>query len=68
MKKTGIPNYKGLEQRVSRVRKLYAQIGEPLSADVVIEMYRYLEKALEFADGEENPRVVKERRVAALRS
>lgn len=68
MKKTGIPNYKGLEERVSRVRKLYTQIGEPLSADVVIEMYHYLEKALEFANGEENRRMVKKRRVAALRS
>lgn len=68
MKKTGIPNNKRLEEQVSRVRKLYSQIGEPLPADVIIEMYHYLEKALELADEEESRRVVERKRVAALRN
>jgi len=33
---------------VDRMRRLYSQIGEPLSADVIIDLSRNLGKALEF--------------------
>ena len=37
-----------------RIRKLYSQIGEPLPADVIIDLYRHLGNALELAEEREN--------------
>lgn len=64
MKKQRGLNNERLEDQVLRVRKLYSQIGEPLQADVIIEMYRYLEKALEFADEEKIRHLGKRKRAA----
>ena len=37
-----------------RMRRLYSQIGEPLPVDVIIDLYRHLDKALEIAEEREN--------------
>ena len=37
--------------QVNRVRALYSQIGEPLPADTIIDLYLHLAPALEAAEG-----------------
>ena len=37
--------------QVNRVRALYSQIGEPLPADIIIDLYLRLAPALEAAEG-----------------
>ena len=37
-------------KQVERIRKLYSQIGEPLPADIIIDLHRCLGPALEAAD------------------
>lgn len=39
--------------QVLKMRRLYSQIGEPLPADVIIDLYRHLDKALELAEESE---------------
>ena len=46
------PNrYERVAAQVKRVRELYSQIGEPLPADTIIDLYRCLGPALEAVDG-----------------
>lgn len=42
--------YARTSAQVEQMRKLYSQIGEPLPADVIIDLYRHLGQALEAAD------------------
>lgn len=44
--KTGYPE---VSARVERVRRMYSRIGEPLPADVLIDLYRHLGAALDQA-------------------
>ena len=39
--------YERVSAQVNRVRKLYSRIGEPLPADVIIDLHRHLAPALE---------------------
>ena len=41
-------------EQLLRMRRLYSQIGEPLPVDVIIDLCRHLEQALEFADESKN--------------
>lgn len=36
--------YSETARKVERIRKLYSKIGEPLPADVIIDLYRHLGK------------------------
>ena len=51
--------YERVAAQVKRVRELYSQIGEPLPADVIIDLHRCLGPALEAVD--EQRRSEKER-------
>lgn len=42
--------YERVAAQVKRVRELYSQIGEPLPADVIIDLHRCLAPALEAVD------------------
>ena len=37
-------------EQVERMRKLYAQIGEPISVEIIEDLYRYLGAALHAAE------------------
>ena len=39
--------YEQVAAQVSRVRKIYSRIGEPLPADIIIDLHRHLAPALE---------------------
>lgn len=54
MEKQRKNHYARASDQAMRMRKLYSQIGEPLPVDVIIDLYRHLDKALEFANESEN--------------
>ena len=39
-----------VNDQILRMRRLYSQIGEPLPAEVIIDLCRHLDKALDLAD------------------
>ena len=39
--------YERVSAQVSRMRKLYSRIGEPLPADIIIDLHHHLAPALE---------------------
>lgn len=39
-----------VNEQILRMRRLYSQVGEPLPVDVIIDLYRHLDQALELAD------------------
>ena len=41
--------YERVAAQVSRIRRLYSRIGEPLPADIIIDLHRHLAPALEAA-------------------
>ena len=41
------------ELQVERMRSLYSQIGEPLPVDVIIDLHRHLDAAIDMAKGSE---------------
>lgn len=49
------------ENQVERMRKLYSRIGEPLPVDVIIDLYRHLDGALQLAR-EENDGMVQRKK------
>ena len=55
MKEQKTDSYVCARSQVERVRKLYAQIGEPLPEDVVIDLLQHLDRALELAEEDEKP-------------
>ena len=55
MKEQKTDRYARTSLQVEHVRKLYSQIGEPLPADVIIDLYWHLGKAMELAE-EPQPR------------
>ena len=63
MKEQKTDRYARTSLQVEHVRKLYSQIGEPLPADVSIDLYRHLGKAMELAE-EPQPRPSVHRRHA----
>lgn len=50
MEKAEKNRYARTAAQVDRTRKLYSRIGEPLPAEIIIELYQHLGKALEAAD------------------
>ena len=42
-------------RQVDRMRELYAQIGEPLPEEIVLDLFQHLDRALELAEEEEKP-------------
>ena len=55
MKEQKTDSYVCARSQVDRVRELYAQIGEPLPEDVVFDLLRHLDHALELAKENEKP-------------
>ena len=43
-----------VNEQILRMRKLYSQIGEPLPVDMIFDLCRHLDNALELADAREN--------------
>ena len=43
-----------VNEQTLRMRRLYSQIGEPLPVDVIIDLCRHLDRALDIADEREN--------------
>lgn len=39
-----------VNEQILRMRRLYSRIGEPLPVDVIIDLCRHLDTALEIAD------------------
>lgn len=39
--------YERVAGQVNRIRRLYSRIGEPLPADIIIDLHRHLAPALE---------------------
>ena len=50
MKEQKTDRYARTSRQVEHVRKLYSRIGEPLPADVIIDLYRHLDRAMELAE------------------
>ena len=44
--------YEQIRRQIENTRNIYSQIGEPLSADVIIDLYQHLGKALSMAQPE----------------
>ena len=42
--------YAEIARRVKRVRRIYSEIGEPLSAEVITRLYRVLGKTLRWTE------------------
>lgn len=42
-------------RQVDRMRELYAQIGEPLPEEIVLDLFQHLDRALELAEEDEKP-------------
>ena len=40
--------YARSNKQVEEMRRLYSRIGEPLPADIIIDLYQHLDKALRF--------------------
>ena len=40
-----------IRRQVERTRGIYSRLGQPLAADMVIELYRHLGTAMEMAGG-----------------
>ena len=64
MKEQKTDRYARTSHQVEHVRKIYSQIGEPLPADVIIELYRHLGRAMELAE-EPQPRPTDRRKLHA---
>ena len=55
MKEQNTDPYVCARNQVDRVRELYAQIGEPLPENVVLDLLQHLDHALELAKEEKMP-------------
>ena len=55
MKEQKTDSYVCARSQVERVRELYAQIGEPLPEDVVIDLLQHLDRALALAREDKMP-------------
>jgi len=44
--------YVAVTRQVDGVRKLYSKIGQPLPADIIIDLHHYLGRAMEIAEVE----------------
>ncbi len=64
MRKQRKENHVQVSEQVKRVRKMYSEIGEPLPAELIIDLYQHLGKALEVVETIE-PQQSKRRRVDA---
>lgn len=53
MEKRGKDQYARVSAQITRTRKLYSQVGEPLPADVIIDLYQHLGTALSALDERE---------------
>ena len=42
-------------RQVDRMRELYAQIGEQLPEEIVLDLFQHLDRALELAEEDEKP-------------
>ncbi len=64
MRKQRKENHVQVSEQVKRVRKMYSEIGEPLPAELIVDLYQHLGKALEVVETIE-PQQSKRRRVDA---
>ena len=42
--------YVAVTQQIDSVRRLYSRIGQPLPADIIIDLHHYLGSAMELAE------------------
>lgn len=61
MEKQKKDRYAQVDAQVMRIRKIYSQIGEPLPADVIIDLYQHLDHALEAAHETDVPYTKREK-------
>lgn len=50
MKEQKIDRYARTARQVESVRRIYSQIGQPLSVNTIIDLHHHLGKALELAE------------------
>ena len=53
--------YNRISRRVNRIRRLYSEIGEPLDANTIIDLYCHLNGALQLLQKENTPDSFKKR-------
>ena len=61
MEKQRQTSYARITKQVEEMRRLYSSIGEPLPADVIIDLYRHLGPALSSAEAAKPGRSKKRR-------
>ena len=61
MEKSKNSIYNRISYRVNRIRRLYSEIGEPLEANTIIDLYCHLDGALQQLQKEKAPHAFKKR-------
>lgn len=61
MEKSKNSIYNRISYRVNRIRRLYSEIGEPLDANTIIDLYCHLDGALQQLQKEKAPSSCKKR-------
>ncbi len=61
MEKSKNSIYNRISYRVNRIRRLYSEIGEPLDANTIIDLYCHLDGALQQLQKEKTPNSFKKR-------
>lgn len=64
MEKRKINHYAQTVQQVESMRRLYSKIGQPLPADIIIDLHRHLGTALQMAEETGFSRKTKQKKVA----
>ena len=64
MEKRKITPYAQTAKQVEEMRRLYSRIGQPLPADIIIDLHHHLGKALAMADEVGKGRVPKQKKTA----
>lgn len=54
--------YREIDRQVKKVREIYSGIGQPLPADVIIDLYLHLGKVQEAVRAENRSKVPKKRK------
>ncbi|MGN0184885.1 MAG: hypothetical protein ACI4AL_07180 [Aristaeellaceae bacterium] len=55
MNEQNTDRFQRASRQVDRMRELYAQIGEPLPEEIVLDLLQHLDRALELAEEDEKP-------------
>lgn len=55
MNEQNTDRFQRANRQADRMRELYAQIGEPLPEEIVLDLLQHLDRALELAEEDEKP-------------